>query len=220
MKPGTGRMMGIVAAGSMAAVAGSAGAEMVLVEIAGTVEFNQVTAPPIGSLTAGTAVVMSFLVDSDDFVNSPTYPTRGYVIDQASFSLAGGGVSIGLQSPFPAGEVPYFVIRNDDPAVDGFFIARSVDFPIGVPLGQTGAFGTFSQDFSVTYGGGLLESLDILDAVGTYEYAGLKGYNWTIDDGPFSPMSIGFESITISVVPAPATVAMLLLGGAFGRRRR
>ena len=220
MSAGTRRACGIAAIASLVAVASPADAEMVLVEIAGTVEFNQVNAPPIGSLTAGTAVVMSFLVDSDDFANSPTYPTRGYVIDQASFSLAGGGVSVGLQSPFPAGELPYFVIRNDDPAVDGFFIARSVDFPIGVPLGQTGVFGTFSQDFSVTYGGGLLESLDILDAVGTYAYDGLKGYNWTIDDGPFSPVSIGFESITISVVPAPATVAMLVLGGAFGRRRR
>ena len=63
-------------------------------------------------------------------------------------------------------------------------------------------------------------ALDILDAVGTYAYDGLKGYNWTIDDGPASPVSIGFESISISVVPAPATVAMLLLGGACGRRRR
>lgn len=209
-----------VAIGAMAGSVGVAEAEIVLVEIAGTVEFNQVNAPPIGSLTAGTAVVLSFLVDSDDFANSPTYPTRGYVIDQASFSLAGGGVSVGLQSPFPAGEVPYFVIRNDDPAVDGFFIARSVDFPIGVPLGQAGFFERFSQDFSVTYGGGLLESLDILDAVGTYAYDGLTNYNWTIEDGPFSPVSIGFESISISVVPAPATVAMLLLGGACGRRRR
>ena len=209
-----------VAIGAMAGSVGVAEAEIVLVEIAGTVEFNQVAAPPIGSLGAGTSVVLSFLLDSDDFANSPTYPTRGYVIDQASFSLAGGGVSVCLQSPFPAGEVPYFVIRNDDPAVDGFFIARSVDFPIGVPLGQAGFFERFSQDFSVTYGGGLLESLDILDAVGTYAYDGLKGYNWTIDDGPASPVSIGFESISISVVPAPATVAMLLLGGACGRRRR
>ena len=209
-----------VAIGALAIPLGVAQAEIVLVEIAGTVEFNQVVAPPIGSLTAGTSVVLSFLLDSDLFVNSPTYPTRGYVIDQKSFSIAGGGVSIGLQSPFPSGEVPYFVIRNDDPAVDGFFIARSVDFPIGVPLGQAGVFGNFSQDFSVTYGGGLLESLDILDAVGTYAYDGLKGYNWTIDDGPFSPVSIGFESISISVVPAPATLAMLVLGGVFGRRRR
>ncbi|MGA1058167.1 MAG: hypothetical protein ACO3Y3_10770 [Phycisphaerales bacterium] len=205
---------------ALALASGAAHGEMVLVEIAGTVEFNQVSAPPIGSLTAGTAVVLSFLLDSDDFVNSPNYPTRGYVIDQASFSLAGGGVSVGLQSPFPGGEVPYFVIRNDDPAVDGFFIARSVDFPIGVPLGQTGFFDTFSQDFSVTYGGGLLESLDILDAVGTYGFGGLKGYNWTIDDGPASPVSIGFESISISVVPSPATSALLAIGAGLTRRRR
>jgi hypothetical protein len=211
---------GVCISMALALASGAAHGEMVLVEIAGTVEFNQVSAPPIGSLTAGTAVVLSFLLDSDDFVNSPNYPTRGYAIDQASFSLAGGGVSVGLQSPFPGGEVPYFVIRNDDPAVDGFFIARSVDFPIGVPLGQTGFFDTFSQDFSVTYGGGLLESLDILDAVGTYGFGGLKGYNWTIDDGPASPVSIGFESISISVVPSPATPALLAIGAGLTRRRR
>lgn len=74
-----------VAIGAMAGSVGVAEAEIVLVEIAGTVEFNQVAAPPIGSLGAGTSVVLSFLLDSDDFANSPTYPTRGYVIDQASF---------------------------------------------------------------------------------------------------------------------------------------
>jgi hypothetical protein len=211
-----------VACMSMAAAlaTGVAQAEIVLVEIAGTVEFNQVSAPPIGSLTAGTSVVLSFLLDSDDFVNSPTYPTRGYAIDQASFSLAGGGVSVGLQSPFPAGQTPYFVLRNDDPAVDGFFISRSVDFPIGVPLAQVGVFGRFSHDFSVTYSGGLLESLDILDAVGTYEYDGLTNYNWLIEDGPASPVGIGFDSLTISVVPAPASAATLAIGAGLARRRR
>lgn len=185
-------------------------AEMVLVELRGIVEFNQVEAPPVGELSAGTEVSLSFLLDSDVFVDSADYPTRGYVIDSSTFALTGGETSIGLASPYPAGATPFFVLRDNDPAVDGFFIADSVDFPIGVDLDADGIFGTFSQDFGVSYVGDTLGSLDLLDAVGTYGFDGLKGFNWTIDDGPFSPVSILFDSLEISVVPAPAT---LIVGG-------
>ncbi len=205
---------------SAAVLASPAVGSMVLVEIAGSVEFNQVTGPPIGSLTPGTSVVMSFLVDSDVYLNSPTYPTRGYVIDQASFAIVGGGVSIGLQSPFPAGEVPYFVLRNNDPAVDGFFISRNVDWPIGVPLPQNGPFGAFVQDFSVGYEGTVLDSLDILDAVGTYGYGGLTNFNWTFNNGPYNPVGLIFESMTITAVPAPAAMLVFIAGGCGRSRRR
>lgn len=215
------RALGLALIGAIA-LTPSARGEVVLVEIAGTVEFNQVSASPLGSLGAGTEVVLSFLLDSDAFVDSSSFPTRGYAIDPTSFSLAGGGVSIGLQSPFPAGQVPYFVIRDNDPGVDGFFIARSVDFPIGVPLGQTGAFGAFSQDFSATYGGNLLDSLDLLDAVGSYAYEGLQSFNWTIEDGPATAVGIDFASITIGVVPSPATLPLLAIAALVraGHRRR
>jgi len=39
-----------------------------------------------------------------------------------------------LQSPFPVGQTPYFVIRNNDPAVDGFYISTDVDGPNSLPL--------------------------------------------------------------------------------------
>ena len=200
--------LALLAAG---AFGGQASAEMVLVELRGIVEFNQVNAPPVGNLTAGTEVLLSLMLDREEFTDSTTYPTRGYLI--SDFTLMGGGTSIGLASPYPAGATPYFVLRDNDPAVDGFFIADSVDFPIGVELDAPGIFGAFSHDFSVSYVGDTLGSLDLLDAVGTYGFGGLKSFNWVIDDGPFSPVGLVFDSMEISVVPAPAP---LVVGGLWG----
>jgi hypothetical protein len=164
--------LALLAAG---AFGGQASAEMVLVELRGIVEFNQVNAPPVGNLTAGTEVLLSLMLDSEEFTDSTTYPTRGYLISD--------------------------------------FIADSVDFPIGVELDAPGIFGAFSHDFSVSYVGDTLGSLDLLDAVGTYGFGGLKSFNWVIDDGPFSPVGLVFDSMEISVVPAPAP---LVVGGLWG----
>ena len=173
---------------------------LVMVTATGQVEFNQIGAPPLGDVNPGDPAVMTFIVDSDVFMDSASFPTRGYDIDQASFVLDFGSVLLGLQDPFPAGQTPYFVIRDNDPAVDGFFVATSVDFPIGVPIDQTGIFGQFLNNYSVTYTGDTLPSLDILDALGTYDFDGLTVFNWTVDDGPFNAMGIVFEQMTIEAV--------------------
>ena len=169
----------------------------VRVTVTGEVEFNQISAPPLGFVGVGETATMTFLLDSDSFVNSASFPTRGYVIDPSSFQLSFDGGSMPLQSPFPAGQTPYFSIRDNDPAVDGFFVATSTDFPVGVPINQTGGFGQFINNFSVTYGGDTLPSLDILDALGSYDFTGLSVFNWTVDDGPFNPLGIVFSSMTI-----------------------
>lgn len=214
---------GVAAMVVLAAATASSRAEIVLVELRGVVEFNQVNAPPVGALVNGTEVVLSFTLDSGLFLDSGDYPTRGYLIDQKSFSLSGAGTSIGLATPYPTGSTPYFVLRDNDPAVDGFFIADSVDFPIGIVLDADGIFGDFENDFSVSYAGDTLESLELLDAVGTYGFGGLESFNWTINDGPFSPVAILFESLEISVVPAPAVLAVGglwgIVGGCRTRRR-
>jgi len=198
----------------------SASASLVQVTITGTIEQNQITAPPLGQFAAGQAAMISFLVDSDNFVDSGSFPTRGYVIDHSSFLLSSGAVSVGLQSPFPAGATPYFVLRNNDPAVDGFFVATDVDFPVGVPLAQQGLFGAFSNNFAVSYTGNTLASLNILDALGTYDFGGLQSFNWTIDDGPFTAMQLNFESLTITAVPAPGALAALVVVPLLRLRRR
>ncbi len=180
-------------------VATSAGAVPILVTITGEVEGNQITDPPLGDVNPMDAAVLTLRVDSEVFVNSTGFPTRGYPIDQATFSLLLGATEVGLQDPFPPGETPYFALRDNDPAVDGFFVATSVDFPIGVPIDVTGAFDQFRNVFSVTYEGDVLSSLDVIDAVGTYDFTRLKVFGWTIDDGPFSPLLIIFNQMTIAV---------------------
>jgi hypothetical protein len=177
---------------------------LVTVTANGEVEFNQIGAPPLGQVFPGESVTMTFVVDSDSFDDSASFPTRGYIIDQATFSLAFDSATLFLQDPFPAAETPYFVIRDNDPAVDGFFVATNVDFPFGfgVPLNQTGFFGQFQNSYNVTYTGDTLPSLDILDALGTYDFTGLTVFGWTIDDGPFNAMGIVFNQMTIEAVIA------------------
>jgi hypothetical protein len=198
----------------------SATASIVQVTIHGTIEQNQISAPPLGLFVAGQAATMSFLVDSDNFVDHGVFPTRGYVIDQSSFVFSSGAASVGLQSPFPAGATPYFVLRNNDPAVDGFFVSTDLGFDLGVPLAQQGIFGAFGNNFSVSYDGSTLASLNILEALGTYDFDGLFGYNWVIEDGPFGAMSLGFESMTITAVPGPGAIAALAAVSFLRTRRR
>lgn len=186
----------VLAALAPAAAAGTA----VKVTVNGTVAWNSITKAPFTAVAPGQPATLSFLLDSDAFVNNPSFPTRGYVISQASFALAFPSASVALQSPFPAGKTPYFVIRNNDPGVDGFFVATDLSAFTGVPLAPSGSFGHFINEFHVTYGGTLLPSLDLLDAVGSYDYTGLTVFNWTVDDGPVNPLGIDFTSMTIEVV--------------------
>lgn len=205
---------------AIGALAVPATADIVKVTMFGTVEYNQVNVPPFDGNDAGSAVTVSFLLDSNSFVNSPNFPVRGYAIDKPSFSMKVGNATVGLQNPFPAGQTPYFVVRNNDPQVDGFYMGTNVDFPNGVPLSAPGAFGAFRDDFSVSYSGDTLSSLDILGAVGSYGFGGLSQYFWAITDGGFEPIGIGYESMTIEVVPAPGVLAPFAALALVGARRR
>ena len=172
------------------------------VTVFGTVSFNQINGAPLSNANPGDQAILRFDLDTDLFMNSATFPTRGYEIDKTSFTLTfAGSTTIGLQNPFPPAQTPYFVLRDNDPAVDGFFVATSVNSPIGVPLDQNGSFGTFMNNFSVGYDGSTLGSLDILDAIGIYNFTGLQVFNWTIDDGPFNAAGIDFVGLRIATLP-------------------
>ncbi len=184
-------------------------ADTVQVEVFGDVEYNQVNSGEFGTVSPGDPVVISFQLDTANYVDSSTYPTRGYVIDQASFSLVIGPATAGLQDPFPAGQTPYFVMRNNDPAVDGFFLSSTgVDFPGELPLDVPGGIAPyFTLNYQVGYTGDTLASLDILDAVGTYDYTGLTSFYCTINDSFAEPIGWVFDHMVISTTVAtePAT---------------
>lgn len=173
----------------------------VQVEITGTVEFNQITVGELEEVMDDAFVSLTFMVHATSFVDSMNFPTRGYIIDASSFNLQIDGVTVGLQNPFPVGQTPYFVIRNDDPAVDGFFVSTDLDFPVGVPTDEAGLITQFMNNFSVAYTDDPLPSLDVLDALGTYDFTGISSFNWALDDGPFQAMLILFAQLEISLPP-------------------
>jgi hypothetical protein len=204
-------------AASLLAPSGSALAgQVVEVTVRGTVEFNLINSGPLAPVADLEHATLRFRVDSDVFLNSAMFPTRGYVIDQASFSLAFDSAAVTLKSPFPAGSTPYFVLRDNDPAVDGFFTSTNVNGPAGQALSVNGAFGAFASSFSVTYGGGELSSLDILGALGTYDFTGLSVFHWSVDDGPVEPIGMLFETLTIATVDSTWTDKGSALAGVAG----
>lgn len=165
----------------------------------GEVEFNQINPAPLGTPGPGEGLSISFLLDTDDFVDSPNFPTRGYIIDQGSFEMTFDSVTVGLASPFPAGVTPYFVIRNNDPGADGFLISNNVELPGSVPLEQQGIFDAFGLRASVTYGADALPSLDLLDALGDHDFTGLTVFGFAVTDGPFDAMGMIFVSLSIEL---------------------
>lgn len=186
-------------------LAAPARAALVQIEWKGEVDFNQTRSGQFFfGQGPGSPVLISMTVDSNVFTNSSTFPTRGYAI--SSFSMQVGAVTTGLQSPFPAGQTPYFVIRNNDPAVDGFYLSTDVDGPTDLPLAPPGRFSQFMSHATVTYVGTRLPSLDILSALGVYDYTGLTVFGFSIVDGPFDAIGINFTQLTISTVAVPVQV--------------
>ena len=192
------RALALVASTALLASAPAAGTEYD-VTITGTVDFNGISSGVFGSMVPGEPVSLAFRVDSDDFVNSGAFPTRGYFILEDSWTLSIPGTTVPLEDPY-SGAGAKFVIRDNDPGVDGFLVSDNVNFPVGVPLDEPGIFGPFEHAFQVTYPQTFLPSLDIADAVGTYDFTGLSVFNWTIDDGPFNPAGFLFAELTIEEV--------------------
>jgi hypothetical protein len=171
----------------------------------------------------GDPVSMSFNVDSDTFVNSPSNPTRGYPLDQSSFSMQVAGRPVPMANPQPFGRIPYFVLRNNDPQVDGFLLSSNVDVPQPVGVNIVGLTPVHDLDFLRTFNDGTpLSSLNILDALGTYTFANLSVYNWTIGRFGNPGALYEYQTITLAVVPEPAGAAALALcaTGLLSTRRR
>jgi hypothetical protein len=169
----------------------------------GHVEYNLITSGALGAVSASDPVLISLRVDAANFVNSPNFPTRGYPAVAGTYSYQIGSLALGLQTPYPAVPPPMLVLRNNDPAVDGFFLATNVDFPVGIPLDVNGSFGALKAYTTVTYGGALLSSLDVAGAVGTYDYTGLSVFGFTLQDGPFDPVGLVFDKLEITPYTPP-----------------
>lgn len=215
--------MTFAAMGGTLLIGASAHGAILQVQMTGAVEFNLANSGPVSTIGVGETLTYSFEVDSDMFTNSGSFPVRGYEIIPGSFMVTtSGGFSTGLSPSLPA--TPYFVLRNNDPAVDGFYLTfGGVDFPGGLWTQEPGLFGDpFEAHFSVGYTDDTLNSLDILDATGTYAYG--SGGPGTLTNFYFNLVDLGFEVVGVdfqqmSIVPAPATMCLLVPMAARRRRR-
>jgi hypothetical protein len=157
----------------------------------------------------GDTVTVSFEVDSDNFVDGTNYPTRGYLIDEDSFAVTSGSVHVGMADPYPSWYAPpYFVLRNNDPAADGFFVTSGqVDWPYpGLITEVWGWCGQFEAHVDIGYDEFAIDSLDILDAIGVYDYDGLTRYYFNMVDCGFEVMGIWFQTLTIKLPPLEVPV--------------
>jgi hypothetical protein len=188
----------------------SAKADIVQVQITGSVGQNRFINGVLLGVPSGSPVVITFNLDSNIFLDSPFLPgkTRGYTIDTASWNMTVGGVSTPLVSPFPGGQTPRFCLRNNDPRADGFFLSvgTDLDTPLALNLGL--ANNIFGIAFLRTFGAippspsttpdNTLFSLDILDALCERGFQNLSSYNFTIEQSENNvPVFMSYETISI-----------------------
>lgn len=210
---------------SCLSAAGITVAETVKVSVSGSVDYNVIGGAMGGSAgtPSGTPVTMSFDIDSDNFLKSSSFPTRGYPVDLNSFSMRVGSVNVPISNPQPDGSTPYFVIRDNDPAVDGFFLSPGVDWDFPVTVTIPGLVPDHELEFTRTFADAApLTSLNILDAVGTYDASNLSGYYWSIGRFGNPGAEYGYESMTIEVLPEPGVASMfaIALFGLSSRSRK
>lgn len=199
------------------------------IEIKGTIDFNVIRGDLTG-VTGGTPVTMDFTVDSSNFLNSASYPTRSYVIDPASFSLQIGNAIITM--PTSGASPSYFVLRNNDPRVDGVFISTSVDTVFESTVVDSGGALLNQMDFLHTFSGGgngqadpTFQSLNIADAAGSYNLTqNVSDFLWGLGTNGTHGAEIIPTSMTITAVPEPESYALMLAGlsavGFVARRRK
>ena len=156
-------------------VASAAPASTINVSAMGSVIFNGIGDPPLSGVGGGETAVVSFTVDSNNFVEMLPGDVRAYEIDPASFQLSfSGGVSVGLLNPLPG--PAYFAIVEGFPVSDGFFVSSFATSPGGVPLEQE----PFNFNLDLGYDGSTLTSLDIIDAKGHYAFDGLTRFGMNL----------------------------------------
>ena len=187
------------------------------VEISGTVEYNQVSFGRFGNVNSGDAFSWSFQVDSANYLDSTTYNTRGYEVDQSSAAFTFGSETFALKDPFPG--TPYFTIAESDPVADSFFFSvDQVDWPNDFPLDEVGQLGDFAAHFEVGYDGSTVHTLDILDAVGVHDCTALTRFYTVVLDGWAEPIGLEFGQLTIT--PEPTSLSLLALASLALYRRR
>jgi hypothetical protein len=183
----------------------------------GTVAYNIFFHEPLYMVSVGEDVNLNFRVDSADFLDSEDGSRRAYVIDRPTFTLAFQSTAVDLHSDYyPQQGIPSFVIRDDDAGADGFFIGDEIDDDLGPYVQAYGAYDTPRAHMALEADASTLPSTHILDALGSYDAAGLEAIEFWVSDWSFQPLLITLDTITIAAVDGGWTLDGPALPGVAG----
>jgi hypothetical protein len=115
---------------------------------------------------------MTLQVDSDSYVETLPGDVRAYDLMWFDLSFS-SGAGLGL---LPGGPTAYFALVEGFPVADGFFVSESTVSPGGVQLEQV----DYNFNLDLGYDGATLVSLEILEALGYYDFTGLTRFGFNI----------------------------------------
>jgi hypothetical protein len=206
----------LIVALTLFAFATRVNADLVQVDIYGTVAQNNYTpSSPLNAVAVGSPAHTSFQVDSNSFINSPSFPVRGYSIIPSSFLTTLGSTNVVLSSATHPPQ-PFFSIRDNDPQVDGFVVTNTVDAVNPTPTN----FAAANFNLVTSYPKTTLSSLDILGALGSYNTTGLSLLEYDLEFGESIGIDINYSNMTIALLPEPTVLGLLAIGLPILARRR
>lgn len=215
---------------AIAALASVSNAQTIEVEVLGHVISNYASGGLVfGDVEVGDPVSMSYSIDAADAISAPTAPhRRGYVVDLASFEMTVGGVDVPLY-PQPT---PFYLVLEVDPDTpySKLHLSHDLEQPFDIGMGLNGPSG-----FPLMLGNGywlnegLITTLDIATAAGSYDLDDYLSSGWGFDTGfqqyiDFSPVSMTIHVVNDCPTDVDASgttdvadlVAVLLAWGACG----
>lgn len=178
-------------------------AKPVKVTMTGRVGYNVIKGD-LTNIKAGDPATMSFFVDSSVFDDNPFNPTRGYPVNLSSFSFNVSGVNLPIVDPQPD-STAYFVLRDNDPAVDGFFMSQgNLDYPMPIAIKVPGLNPVHELNFLRTFtNGNVLPSLEILRSLKRFGFEYMSSFQWTVGRFGTYGMEINYETITLAAGVRP-----------------
>jgi hypothetical protein len=216
-------MLVIASAVSFVAVQrnGLAQSTLMTITIRGSVEQNNI---PIGQpgtslayVNVGDQISVSFDVDVNNYMNSPTsdprgtgqlLDTRGYYIDPTSFVVNIAQSTMHMYQPWPLPTGPFFVVRTHDYTVDGFFGSAGTDTPTTWYTDNPDYLGN-GIDFEDSFNQIVFGTRDILATQGTWGYYSnvngapiLGAYDFEFNGALGPAMLFNFDSTTIKLKTA------------------
>lgn len=161
---------------ALAVLATGARADVIEVQIAGTVDFTGSLPDSLLTVDEGDEALVRFRLESESVL--VTEHVRSYEIDLSTVLVTVGDLSMGLfDFPDPAVPPLFFSISEGGQFGDAFWLSNDGAFPDLVPLELAGVM----LDFQLFFSDRTLVTDEVLDALGSYDDQDLLGGNFQLD---------------------------------------